>query len=205
MIQIIRKDFLKKRTTKVSTLNKKLYEVFVDTDHNNRFSHFGTLNLKMADLIKKIRTIKGTGMLRVLKIEARVYEVLSLHIQQLLSRWEVNIIGTAKDSETALSLAENNKIDIVISDINILGEMDGIDTSKIIQKKHGSQIIFITGYKDQETIIKASNIDFSGYLLKPFREDELEVLINVIIEKFHLNKSEVININEYHSHKINYL
>ena len=82
IIQIIRKYFLKKRTTKISTLNDKLYEVFVDTDHNNRFSHFGTLNLKMADLIKKIRTIKGTGMLRVLKIEARVYEVLSLHIQQ---------------------------------------------------------------------------------------------------------------------------
>ncbi|AUC83864.1 AraC family transcriptional regulator [Polaribacter sp. ALD11] len=82
VIQIVRKDFLKKRTTKISTLNKKLYEVFVDTDHENRFSHFGTLNLKMADLIKGLKKIKGTGMLRILKIEAKVYEVLSLHIQQ---------------------------------------------------------------------------------------------------------------------------
>lgn len=82
VIQIVRKYFLKKRTTKVSTLNKKLYEVFVDTDHNNRFSHFGTLNLKMADHIKRLKKIKGTGMLRVLKIEAQVYEILSLHIQQ---------------------------------------------------------------------------------------------------------------------------
>lgn len=82
IIQIIRKHFLKKRTTKISTLNKKLYEVFVDTDHNNRFSHFGTLNLKMADLIKGLKKTKGKGMLRILKIEARVYEILSLHIQQ---------------------------------------------------------------------------------------------------------------------------
>lgn len=82
VIQIVRKHFLKKRTTKVSTLNKKLYEVFVDTDHNNRFSHFGTLNLKMADHIKKLKKVKGKGMLRILKIEARVYEILSLHIQQ---------------------------------------------------------------------------------------------------------------------------
>ncbi|WP_298499533.1 AraC family transcriptional regulator [uncultured Algibacter sp.] len=81
-IQIIRKRFLKKRTTNVSTLNKKLYEVFVDTDHENRFAHYGTLNLKMADLVKKIRNIKTKGMLRVLKIEAKVYEILSLHIQQ---------------------------------------------------------------------------------------------------------------------------
>jgi AraC-like DNA-binding protein len=82
IIQIVRKYFLKKRTTKVSTLSKKLYEVFADTDHNNRFSHFGTLNLKMADLIRGLKKIKGTGMLRILRIEAKVYEILSLHIQQ---------------------------------------------------------------------------------------------------------------------------
>ncbi|MEP3839118.1 MAG: AraC family transcriptional regulator [Algibacter sp.] len=81
-IQIIRKQFLKKRTTNVSTLNKKLYEVFVDTDHDNRFAHYGTLNLKMADLVKKTRNIKNKGMLRILKIEAKVYEILSIHIQQ---------------------------------------------------------------------------------------------------------------------------
>lgn len=82
IIQITRKHFLKKRTTNVSSLNKKLYEVFVDTDHENRFANFGNLNLKMADLIKKMKTVKGKGMLRILKIEAKIYEILSLHIQQ---------------------------------------------------------------------------------------------------------------------------
>ena len=81
-IQIIRKRFLKKRTTNVSTLNEKLHEIFVDTDYENRFIHYGSLNLKMADLIKKTHNIKGEGMLRILKIEAIVYEILSLHIQQ---------------------------------------------------------------------------------------------------------------------------
>lgn len=81
-IQIVRKYFLRKRTTNVSSLNQKLYEVFVDTDHENRFANYGTLNLKMADLIKELKNIKGKGMLRVLKIEAKVYEILSLHIQQ---------------------------------------------------------------------------------------------------------------------------
>lgn len=82
LIEIVRKKFLKKRTTNVSTLNKKLYEVFVDTDHDYRFANYGTLNLKMADLIKELKNVKGKGMLRILKIEARVYEMLSLHIQQ---------------------------------------------------------------------------------------------------------------------------
>lgn len=82
VIQIIRKKFLNKRTTNVSTLSDKLYKIFVDTDHENRFASYGTLNLKMADLVNNIRKIKGKGMLRVLKIEARIYEILSLHIQQ---------------------------------------------------------------------------------------------------------------------------
>ena len=82
LIEIIRKHFLQKRTTNVSSLNKKLYEVFVDTNHENRFANFGSLNLKMADLIKKLQKVKGKGMLRILKIESIVYEILSLHIQQ---------------------------------------------------------------------------------------------------------------------------
>ena len=82
LIEIIRKHFLQKRTTNVSSLNKKLHEVFLDTKHENRFANFGSLNLKMADLIKKLQKVKGKGMLRILKIESIVYEILSLHIQQ---------------------------------------------------------------------------------------------------------------------------
>tara|TARA_R110002049_G_scaffold251562_1_gene425927 strand:+ start:58 stop:1083 length:1026 start_codon:yes stop_codon:yes gene_type:complete len=81
IIQIIRKEFLKKRTTKVSTLNKKLQEIFVDTDHDNRFAHHGAINLKMADDVKALHNIKKKGMLRILQIEAMVYKILSLHIQ----------------------------------------------------------------------------------------------------------------------------
>ena len=82
VIEIVRKQFLKKRTTNVSTLNKKLYEVFVDTDHDNRFANYGIMNLRMADLINKLHKIKAKGMLRILKIEAKIYEILSMHIQQ---------------------------------------------------------------------------------------------------------------------------
>ncbi|RCS26403.1 AraC family transcriptional regulator [Polaribacter sp. WD7] len=82
VIQIVRKQFLKKRTTNVSTLSKKLYEVFVDTDHEHKFANYGTLNLRMADVIAAMKKAKGKGMLRILKIEAKVYEILSMHIQQ---------------------------------------------------------------------------------------------------------------------------
>ncbi|WP_452598369.1 helix-turn-helix domain-containing protein [Pontimicrobium sp. MEBiC01747] len=82
VIQIIRKEYLRKRLNNVSQLNKKLYEVFLDKDHENVFSYFGSYNLKMADVIGKLRRVKQKGMIRILKIEGMVYQILSMHIQQ---------------------------------------------------------------------------------------------------------------------------
>jgi AraC-like DNA-binding protein len=82
IIQIVRQKFLKKRTTNITSLNDKLYELFVDTDHQQRFFHHGTINLKMADFVTGIKKIKSKGMVRLLKIESKIYEMLTLHIQE---------------------------------------------------------------------------------------------------------------------------
>ncbi len=82
VIQIIRKEYLRKRLNNVTQLNKKLYEVFLDKDHENVFTYFGSYDLKMADVIGKLRKVKQKGMIRILKIESMIYQILSLHIQQ---------------------------------------------------------------------------------------------------------------------------
>lgn len=82
VIQIARAKFMKKRTSNLASLNSKLHEVFLDVNHEHRFFHHGTLNLRMADHVKAINKIKSKGMVRFLKMEAKVYEILSLHIQE---------------------------------------------------------------------------------------------------------------------------
>jgi len=82
VIQITRKKFLKKRLNNVDELNRKLYEVFLDTDHESAFAYYGTYNLKLADKISALRKVKTKGMIRVMKIEGLVYEILSAHILQ---------------------------------------------------------------------------------------------------------------------------
>lgn len=127
--------------------------------------------------------------------------IQAMYLQQVLNTLDVNVIGCVTNADDAFLLASKNKIDIVISDINIIGEKDGIEVSRVIQHEQGSQIIFLTAFKDQETLLRASNVDFSGYLLKPFREDELIVLVNLIINKYHLNtKAKLVQINEHHSY-----
>lgn len=82
VIQITRKQFLKKRLNNVDELNRKLYEVFLDTDHDNAFAYFGAYNLKLADKIGALRKVRTKGMIRMMKIEGLVYEILSMHILQ---------------------------------------------------------------------------------------------------------------------------
>ncbi|QCX01973.1 helix-turn-helix transcriptional regulator [Aggregatimonas sangjinii] len=82
VIQITRKQFLKKRLNNVDQLNEKLYEVFLDKDHNNTYAYYGSYNLKMADKIGALRKVKTKGMIRIMQIEGLVYEILSLHILQ---------------------------------------------------------------------------------------------------------------------------
>ena len=82
VIQITRKKFLKKRLNNVDELNRKLYEVFLDTDHESAFAYFGTYNLKLADKISALRKIRTKGMIRIMQIEGLVYEILSMHILQ---------------------------------------------------------------------------------------------------------------------------
>ena len=54
--------------------------MFIDTDHENRFRFFGSIDLKLADKISALRNVKQKGMIRILLIEGLVYQILSMHI-----------------------------------------------------------------------------------------------------------------------------
>ncbi|NHF61007.1 helix-turn-helix transcriptional regulator [Flavobacteriaceae bacterium TP-CH-4] len=80
VIQISRKKFLNKRLNNVDELNRKLYEVFLDTDHEQAYAFYGTYDLKLADKITALRRVKSKGMIRIMQIEGLVYEILAMHI-----------------------------------------------------------------------------------------------------------------------------
>jgi len=112
--------------------------------------------------------------------------IIYLHIQSTLKEFGFENIFLAKDYETAIKIATQNKIDILFSDIKIKGNIDGIDTSKQIQSMYNNPIIFITAYDDESTLKKVSQIDFAGYLLRPFRKEELKALIYMTLNKYNL-------------------
>jgi len=82
VIQVRRKPFLRKRLNQGEELNKKLYQVFLDTDHEKVFAYYGSYNLKMAEVVTAIKKVKTKGMIRIMMIEGLVYQILSMHMVQ---------------------------------------------------------------------------------------------------------------------------
>lgn len=82
VIQVERKPFLRKRLNQGENLNKELYHVFLDTDHEKVFTYFGSYNLKMADKMSALKKVKAKGMIRIMQIEGLVYQILSMHMIQ---------------------------------------------------------------------------------------------------------------------------
>ncbi|RLA83127.1 MAG: hypothetical protein DRG78_05310 [Epsilonproteobacteria bacterium] len=130
--------------------------------------------------------------------------IISMHIKNSIVRMGHNIVDIVKNSTDALKLAENQPIDIALVDININGSIDGIQTANILNKLYNMPIVFITAYKDMGTLERASVVEFVGYIIKPFRDDELEAIVNLAIIKYELNKDEkILKIDDNYSYNLN--
>lgn len=126
--------------------------------------------------------------LKVLIIEDE--SIISLHLENSLNLLGYEVSGVAKNSSHSLQVVEQEVVDIALVDINIDGDIDGIQTAHILNKTYNIPIIFISANKDKETLTKVSKVDFVGFIVKPFREDELETMLNIAIIKYDLEKSK---------------
>jgi len=86
----------------------------------------------------------------------------------------------ATEPVKAKELFEENDIDIVISDINLSGETDGVDFVREVIKGR-VPVIFLTAYSDPETMKRTEGAMPYAYLTKPFNNDQLLLTLNLAI------------------------
>ena len=105
--------------------------------------------------------------------------LIAWNIKSVLEQLDYEVAAIAKSGEEAIREAEKIKPDLVLMDINLNGEMDGVETASEIKKLLDIPVIFITAYSDEEIIGRAKLIEPYGYIFKPF--DERELLTNIEI------------------------
>ena len=120
-------------------------------------------------------------MLNVLIVEDEI--IIALHIESIMKEMGHHVIGLATNADEALEYADKHKVDLLLSDIRLEGSIDGIDIAEEIQLEHGCAVILITAYKDQDTLKKALSLELEGYLVKPFSEPELRMLLDSVAQR----------------------
>ena len=99
----------------------------------------------------------------------------------------------ASDFQSALHAASKHNIGIVVSDIQIKGQTDGIETTKRLVDMYDCQAVFLTSFSDEPTLKRVSDINCSSYILKPFREDELKAAVKLCTMKIK-DQSPILDI-----------
>jgi DNA-binding LytR/AlgR family response regulator len=117
--------------------------------------------------------------------------IVSKDIQHSLNKLGYNVVGAASTGEKALELARSEHPDIVLMDIMLKGDMNGIETAEIIRNELAVPVVFLTAYADESTLSKAKITEPYGYIIKPFKEIDLHTSIEMAIYK-HGKEQEII-------------
>src|SRR5690606_30311882 len=114
--------------------------------------------------------------------------IVSKDIQHSLKKLGYNVVGAASTGERAFELASQEKPDIILMDIMLKGDMNGIDTAQKVKEELQIPVIYLTAYADESTLEKAKVTEPYGYIIKPFKEVDLHTSIEMALYKFSKEK-----------------
>jgi signal transduction histidine kinase/DNA-binding response OmpR family regulator len=118
---------------------------------------------------------------RILVVEDE--SIVSLDIQVQLGRLGYTVAEAAVSGEEAVRKAAEAAPDLVLMDIRLKGEMDGIQAAEQIRERFNVPVIYLTAYSDNTTLQRAKVTEPSGYLLKPLEARELHTTIEMALYK----------------------
>src|SRR5262245_50703076 len=109
-------------------------------------------------------------------------------LQNELAQFGYGVIGIASTAKDAIDRAIAGKPDLVLMDINLKGNSDGIDAALEIHKRSGIPVVCLSAFSDPQTVARASKTGAFGYLLKPYEEQELRTTIEIVLAKHRAEK-----------------
>lgn len=114
--------------------------------------------------------------------------IVAKDLQKRLMNLGYDIVGIVSTGEEAIKKAIATLPDLVLMDVRLKGEMDGIETASALRFQYGIAVVFLSAYADNDTLKRASKTEPFGYILKPFEERELHTTIEMALYRRELER-----------------
>ncbi|MCL6524305.1 MAG: LytTR family transcriptional regulator DNA-binding domain-containing protein [Thermoflavifilum sp.] len=126
--------------------------------------------------------------------------IIALDLATGLEHEGYQISGIADDAEQAKSIFLNNRVDIVLMDIHIQGEKDGVQTAIELMQIKQVPLIYLTAYSDADTIKRVKSTYPAAFLSKPYDLHHVRIAIELALHNFarfrHQSSGKIISLQE---------
>ena len=118
---------------------------------------------------------------RILVVEDE--RLIAEDIKRTLNRLGYDVTDTVSTGKKALLSIEEDKPDLVLMDIVLAGEMNGITVAEKIRNRYRVPVVYLTAYADHSTLERAKQTEPYGYIIKPFSDREILTIVDIAIYK----------------------
>lgn len=121
------------------------------------------------------------GAVSILLVEDE--SIVAQDLYETLTHLGYHVVGVASEGIQAVRLAAELEPQLIVMDVGLRGDVDGIQAAQLIRERAHVPVIFLTGHRDTDTLQRAVMTGPLGYIVKPFQEVELRCAIEVAIHK----------------------
>ena len=114
--------------------------------------------------------------------------IVAKHIEKQLIKSGYKVTATVDNGKSALEEINRIAPDLILMDVRIEGDLDGIETSALINQKYKIPIVYLTAFTEKNTIDRAKTTEPYGYIIKPFSAKNLETTVEIAYHKFQIEK-----------------
>lgn len=112
--------------------------------------------------------------------------IVAADLSARLGRMGYVVIGTVASGIEALEKVQQESPDLVLMDVVIKGDLDGIAIAEIINQKYNIPVVFLTAYADQQTFNRAKTSKPFGYITKPFQTQNLQIAVEIALQRYEI-------------------
>lgn len=128
--------------------------------------------------------IDGIAKILVVEDERIVGEDIKVRLQKL----GYSVPSIVQSGEEAIEKAKTMRPDLILMDIVLDGEMDGVEAASQIKSLYGIPVVYLTAYADANTLERAKITEPFGYVVKPFEDRDLNITIDIGLHKHRMEK-----------------